>query len=77
MKNKKLVVLMGIEHGNMFYTSNRSTDPTKLVDGTTAYQILGYADTGDEAREIIFANPEYKAKVSQALIFLKATGLAI
>ena len=76
MKNKELVVLMGIEHGNMFYTLNRSTDPTKLVDGTTAYQILGYADTGDEARKIIFANPEYKAKVSRALDFLKSAGVS-
>jgi len=51
---KKYIVLEGIERGNRFYTTNAPNyDHTKLLDGTVAYKILGYADSGDDARKII------------------------
>jgi len=50
----KFVCLEGIEHGNKFYTSHSDgKDPSKLWDGTVAYRVLGYADTPDEALEIL------------------------
>lgn len=50
-----LVCLEGIEHGNRFYTScsDKDEDHTRLKDGTVAYKVLGYADTPDEALEIL------------------------
>lgn len=48
------VVLEGIMAKNRFYTMNcKNEDPTKLKDGTVAYRVLGYANTGDKARQII------------------------
>lgn len=51
------VALRGIEHGNRFYTSwtpGKSTpeDIVKLADGTVAYEILGYAETIEQAQEL-------------------------
>jgi hypothetical protein len=52
--DKPFVVLEGIEEGNRFYTTNtRGEDHRFLANGTEAYRVLGFADTGDEARKII------------------------
>src|SRR6056300_618306 len=46
--------LEGIEDGNRFFTKNMpDKDQTRLYDGTVAYRILGYANTSEEAHEII------------------------
>jgi hypothetical protein len=51
---KPYVVLKGIERGNVFYSSNTpGKDPTKSATGKTWFEVLGYADTGDEARLVI------------------------
>lgn len=48
------VVLEGIAQGNRFWSSNDpNRDETKLNDGTTAYRVLAYCDTGDEANCVI------------------------
>jgi hypothetical protein len=53
----KLVCLRGIERGNCFYTTYDDTDtPEEIVKtnaGKVSYEILGFADTDVEAREII------------------------
>lgn len=56
MANSKspFVILRGIQLGNRFFSTNDGTDPTKLVDGTVAYTILGYADTIAEAQVALF-----------------------
>jgi hypothetical protein len=47
----KYVILKGIEEGNRFFTTNTpGYDHTKLVDGTVAYHIIGYANTVAEAQ---------------------------
>jgi hypothetical protein len=51
------VVLEGIKQGNRFWSGHSpDEDPTKLADGTTAYRILAYCDTGDEANCVIEAD---------------------
>lgn len=55
----KFVCLEGIKYKNRFYTTNdTSKEPTKLANGTTAYNILGYADTSEKALEILHG-PNY------------------
>jgi hypothetical protein len=50
----KFIVLEGIESKNRFYTMNCSNeDQTKLLNGTVAYTILGYANSEKEALDII------------------------
>lgn len=57
-KNSKYAVYRGLEQGNRFFSTNDPNEPesekVKLYDGTVAYEILGYADTEDEARAIIY-----------------------
>jgi hypothetical protein len=54
---KPLVALRGLERGNMFYTTNSpGEDITLTADGKVSYEVLGYADTDDEARVILRAN---------------------
>jgi hypothetical protein len=49
-----LVVLEGLKEGNRFFSINiEGKDPIKLSDGTIAYRVLGYADTDEEALEIL------------------------
>ena len=49
-KNSKFAIFRGIEHGNVFWsTNNPSADQTKLTDGRVAYEVLDYADTQEEA----------------------------
>lgn len=52
-KDSKYIILKGIEQGNVFWSTNTPNesekDRTKLADGTIAYEILGYADTEQEA----------------------------
>lgn len=52
--NKKFVVLRGIKHSNVFFSTNTpGNDPTKSDRGETWYEILGYADTCEEAQTLI------------------------
>ena len=52
------VCLEGIEHGNRFMSLHRlGNDPTKSAKGETWYRILGYADTHEEAMNILHPNP--------------------
>jgi hypothetical protein len=46
----KYVILEGIEAHNRFFTQYDGSDQTKLVDGTMAYRVLGYADSVEEAQ---------------------------
>lgn len=55
MKNKKYVVLEGLEHGNRFYTTNHE-NPTKSAKGEIWYKIIGYADSSEEAQSILYPN---------------------
>jgi hypothetical protein len=49
------VILQGIKKKNCFFTSYRDgEDPTKLYNGTTAYKILGYADSIKEAQDFLY-----------------------
>jgi hypothetical protein len=52
-KTGKFVCIEGIKHGNRFYTSNSDSDPTKLSNGETAYKVLGFANTSEEAQRIL------------------------
>lgn len=53
-KTAEFAVFEGIKAGNRFYSLNcPDEDQTRLSDGTVAYRILGYADTPDEALDII------------------------
>ena len=48
------VVLESLEHGTRFYTTNPSDDdPTLSATGEKWYRVIGYADTGDQARRVI------------------------
>lgn len=50
----KYVVLESLEYRSRFYSPNlNSSDPTLSGTGETWYRVLGYANTGDEARDII------------------------
>ena len=50
----KYVCLEGIKHKNRFYTSHdQFKDPTRLIGGTVAYTVLGYAETSEEALRIL------------------------
>ena len=47
----KYVILEGIKQGNRFFSiNNPDKDQTKLIDGTLAYRIIGYANSTDEAQ---------------------------
>jgi len=46
----KFVILQGIEHGNVFYSTN-SEHPELSAKGEVWYKILDYADTDEEAQE--------------------------
>lgn len=54
MNNPKYILLRGITLGNKFFSLNGDPDPTKLYDGTVAYEIIGYADTVREAQIKLF-----------------------
>lgn len=52
-EGKPFVVLRSLDQGNVFWsTSKLDDDPTKLVDGTVAYAVIGYCDTDTEAKEL-------------------------
>ena len=54
----KFVLLQNIEFPyGKFFTTHREgidPDPTKLYDGTVAYEIIGYADTVDDAQQKLY-----------------------
>lgn len=76
---KQFIVLEGLREGNRFYTSNSGkpeSEVVKLNDGTVAYKILGFADTGDEAREIIRSGRhESNAEMVADYLFRTGRGL--
>jgi hypothetical protein len=49
-----------LQHGNRFFSCNdpdkSEEEKCKLIDGTVAYRILGYADTSEEAQRIIYGS---------------------
>ena len=50
-RHRKYIILEGLAERNRFFSGNSSfDDPTKLLDGTVAYRIIGYADTIAEAQ---------------------------
>jgi hypothetical protein len=55
---RKFVLLRGVLEANyfdkFFTTYFPEEDPTKLQDGTTAYAIIGYADSVAEAQMILY-----------------------
>jgi len=57
---KPFVCLEGIQHGNRFFSRNSpgDGDPTKSAKGETWYRVLGYADTPEEARRILYPTQE-------------------
>ena len=54
----KFVLLQGIKHGNKFFTTNDNNeskeDKVKMNDGTKAYNIIGYADSVQEAQIALY-----------------------
>lgn len=46
----KFVLLQGLKCGNRFFTSYDGTDPTRSEDGTKIYNVIGYADSVQEAQ---------------------------
>lgn len=53
---KNFVVLRGLKEGNTFftaYTGKPEDEQVRLADGTVAYEIVGYANTVEEAQEMI------------------------
>lgn len=63
MKNStyKFVCLEGLKHKNRFYTSNH-TEPEKIHNGEIAYKVLGFANTPEEAQEILYPNETIQDK---------------
>lgn len=52
-QGKPFVVLRGLAQGNVFWScSQLGEDPTKLTDGTVAYEVIGYCDTDTDAKEL-------------------------
>ena len=50
-RSAKFVLLKGLEQGNRFFSSySEDEDPTKLLDGTVAYAIIGWANSVEEAQ---------------------------
>ena len=50
-RSNKVFVLLRSENGSRFFTFNKEgVDPTVLYDGTPAYEVIGYAETVEEAQ---------------------------
>jgi hypothetical protein len=57
-KPPKFILLRGIERGNIFFSANNpNRDQTKLIDGTVAYEIIGYANSTKEAQTKLYGRP--------------------
>lgn len=53
--SKKYILLRGLQWGNRFFTNyTPGWDHTKLNNGTVAYEIIGYADTVEEAQRSLY-----------------------
>jgi hypothetical protein len=51
-------VIPGVNKGQQFFSINHpEEDQTKLLDGTVAYEIIGYADTEEEAQQKLGLRP--------------------
>jgi hypothetical protein len=51
----KFVILKGLEHKNKFFsTYTEGEDPTKSDTGETWYEILGYADSVEDAQIFLY-----------------------
>lgn len=51
---KKYVLLRGIEEGNTFCSMNTERDPTTSATGEKWYEIIGYADSIEEAQTKLY-----------------------
>lgn len=70
-KSPKFVILRGIKHGNTCFCLNSETDPRYSATGELWYDIIGYADTVEEAQIKIYGRafplsdkPNIKAEVT-------------
>jgi hypothetical protein len=55
----KYALFKGIQMGNIFFSANSpGEDMTKLADGTLAYEIIGYADSSEEAQCKLYGRPQ-------------------
>lgn len=50
----KFVLLRGLEEGNEFFSTNTDSDPTKSYDGEIIYEVIGYADSVEEAQTKLY-----------------------
>lgn len=46
-----------VRHGAFFSTHQVGTDPTKLSNGEVVYELLGFAETVEEAQSILYGAP--------------------
>jgi hypothetical protein len=62
---KKFVVLEHLclpDRGFRFFTMNKEEDPTRLMNGTIAYKVVGYADSVEESQTMLrynFTTPSF------------------
>jgi hypothetical protein len=73
-------VIPGVNKGQRFFSTNHpEKDQTKLLDGTVAYEIIGYADTVKEAQDALgLHEPETLAQLGKMmLINMMGLGLGI
>lgn len=53
-KTAQYICLKSIEYGSKFYTMNcTDRDQRYLANGSLAYEVLGYANTDQEAQDIL------------------------
>lgn len=80
-ENSKYIALEGIEHGNRFYTSNDpNKDQTKSFKGELWYRVLGYADSSEEARRILYptkADEEFALLKHNLEMVMKMSGVEV
>lgn len=80
---KEWVVLRGIQHDNVFITTNTpGNDPTKSEKGETWYEVLGYTDTIEEAQTLIagyniakYGDADFPLKVYVAKMMAQIEGM--
>lgn len=72
-----LVCLENINNGCKFFTTNvDGDDPTRTFDGKVSYRVLGYADTPEQARGIIYGQDDSPYKRADLFReYLKKSGI--
>lgn len=62
---ERFVILRGIQYGSRFFTTYiEGEGATKLKDGTVAYEVMGYADTVQEAQIFLYGRAYHIKKMS-------------